>query len=112
MALMSFLDTIPNGNENDWNTWDMQDLIDDTNAKTPERITPAMEAQLIKVELDFGEQCQHLSSVQGIFQAVLNTSVLDNIDSMIDSFPFSRAIKILRDHFEFVFERGTEVIHV
>jgi hypothetical protein len=52
MAFMSFIDTIPYCNENDWNTWDMQDLIDDTNANTPGRITPAMEAQLIKVELD------------------------------------------------------------
>ena len=62
MALMSFLDTIPDCNNNDWNTWDMQDLIDDTNANTPGRITPAMAAQLIKVELDFGEHCQHWSS--------------------------------------------------
>ena len=59
MALMSFLDTIPECTDVDWNTWDMQRLIDATNAKTPGRITPVMEAQLIKVELDLGEHCQH-----------------------------------------------------
>jgi hypothetical protein len=59
MALMSFLDTIPLCTDVDWNTWDMQNLIDQTNAKRPGRITPAMAAQLIKVELDLGEYCSH-----------------------------------------------------
>jgi hypothetical protein len=55
MALMSFLDTIPQCTEVDWNTWDMQARIDTTNAKTTRRINPSMEAQLLKVELDLGE---------------------------------------------------------
>ena len=105
MALMSFLDTIPESTDVDWNTWDMQVLIDATNAKTPGRITPAMGAQLLKVELDLGEHCQHWSSVQRtlfsvLSQAVSNTSVLDNIDSSTDSFPFPRAMKIFRDRFD------------
>ena len=48
MALMQFLDSIPQCTEDDWDGWDMQDLIDDTNAKLPGRITPVMEAQLLK----------------------------------------------------------------
>ena len=111
MALMSFLDTIPECTDVDWNTWDMQRLIDATNAKTPGRITPVMEAQLIKVELDLGEHCQHWSSVQRtlfsvLSQAVSNTSVLDNIDSSTDSFPFSRAMKIFRDRFDLFLNAG------
>ena len=111
MALMSFLDTIPVCTDVDWNTWDMQHLIDATNAKTPGRITPAMEAQLLKVELDFGEHCQHWSSVQRtlfsvLSQAVSNTSVFDNIDSSTDSFPFSRAMKIFRDRFDLFLNAG------
>ena len=47
MALMSFLDKIPNCTEVDWNTWDMQDLINATNAKKPGRIDPDMEARLL-----------------------------------------------------------------
>ena len=61
MALMSFLDKIPNCTEVDWNTWDMQDLINATNAKKPGRIDPDMEARLLKVEIDLGEHCQHWS---------------------------------------------------
>ena len=57
MALMQFLDSIPQCTEDDWDGWDMQDLIDDTNAKLPGRITPVMEAHLLKVELDLGEHC-------------------------------------------------------
>ncbi len=55
MALMSFLDTIPKCPEVDWNTWDMQARIDTADAKTPRRINPSMEAQLLKVDLDLGE---------------------------------------------------------
>ena len=111
MALMSFLDTIPECTDVDWNTWDMQVLIDATNAKTPGRITPAMGAQLLKVELDLGEHCQHWSSVQRtlfsvLSEAVSNTSVLDNIDSSTDSFPFSRAMKIFRDRFDLFLSAG------
>jgi hypothetical protein len=63
----------------------MHALIDTTNAKTPGRITPAMEAQLLKVELDLGEYFQYWSSVQRslflvLSQAVSNSSVLVNID--------------------------------
>ena len=93
---MSFLDTIPECTDVDWNAWDMEALIDANNAKTPGRITgtPAMGAQLLKVELDLGEYCQHCSSVQRtlflvLSQAVSNTSALDNNDSSNDSFPFS-----------------------
>jgi hypothetical protein len=64
MVLMSFLDTVSYCNNNDWDTWDMQDLIDNSNANTPGRITLAMAVQLIKVLLDLGEHCQHWSSVQ------------------------------------------------
>ncbi len=71
----------------------MQALIDAIDTKTPGRITPAMEAQLLKVELDLCEHCQHWSSVQHslfsvLSQAVSNTSVLDKIDSSSNSFPF------------------------
>ena len=74
MALMSFLDTIPECTDVDWNTWDMQRLIDATNAKTPGRITPVMEAQLIQVELNLGELCQRWSSVQRTLFSVLSSS--------------------------------------
>ncbi len=92
MALMPFLDKIPNCTEVDWNTWDMQDLINATNAK--KHIDPDMEARLHKVEIDLGEHCQHWSSVQRtlvsvLSQAIINTSVLDSIDSSSDSFSFS-----------------------
>jgi hypothetical protein len=108
---MSFLDTIPECTDVDWNTWDMQVLIDATNAKTLGRITPAMEAQLLKVELDLGEHCQHWSSVQKtlfsvLSHAVSSTFVLDNIDSSTNSFPFSRAIKIFRDRFDLFLNAG------
>jgi hypothetical protein len=64
----------------------MQDLIDYTDTNTRGHITPAMEEQLIKIKLDFGEHCQHWSSVQRtlfsvLSQAVSNISVLDNMDS-------------------------------
>ncbi len=59
MALMSFLDKISNCTEVDWNTWDMQDLINATNAKKPGRFDSVMEALLLKVEIDLGEHCQH-----------------------------------------------------
>jgi hypothetical protein len=39
-------------------------------------------------------------------QAVSNTSVLDNIDSSTDSFPFSRAMKIFRDRFDLFLNVG------
>ncbi len=56
MALISFLDIIPECTDINWNTRDMQDLIDATNSKTPPagRITPTMRPQLLKVELDLG----------------------------------------------------------
>ena len=64
MASLRFLDFIPECNEEDWDKWDMQDLINDTNAKRPGRITPTMEAQLLKVESDLGEFCHHWTFAQ------------------------------------------------
>jgi len=101
MAHMQYLDVIPSCQEGDWDQWDMQKLINDTNAKTPGRISPAMEAQLLKVELDLGEHCQHWKFVQQTLftqlnQALENKTVLFSIDISSDSFPFSRAMKILR----------------
>ncbi len=87
---MSFLDTITECTDVDWNTWDMQVLINATNAKTPGRITPAMAAvKLLKVEFELGKHCQHWASIQRtlfsvLTQAVSNTSILDNIDSSTD----------------------------
>ena len=109
MAFMQFLEIIPECNEQDWDQWEMQDLINDTNAKRPGRITPTMEAQLIKVEIDLGEFCHHWTFAQQalfnqLLQALEDPSILDDIDVSSDAFPFSRAMKRLRDQFELFFE--------
>ena len=106
MAFMQFLEIIPECNEQDWDQWEMQDLINDTNAKRPGRITPTMEAQLIKVEIDLGEFCHHWTFAQQalfnqLLQALEDPSILDDIDVSSDAFPFSRAMK---NQFELFFE--------
>jgi hypothetical protein len=105
MADMQFLEVIPDCNEQDWNQWDMQDLIDDTNVKRPGRITPTMAGQLLKVELDLGEYCHHWTFAQQslfsqLLQAMEDSSILDGIHVSSDAFPFSRGMKRLRDKFE------------
>ncbi len=95
----------------------MQNLIDQTNANRPGRITPSVwprswpksESSSILVN-----SCSHWSSVQRtlfsvLSQAVTSLSVLDNIDSSSDSFPFSQAVNFLGSIWYF-FERGTEFI--
>jgi hypothetical protein len=101
MALMLFIDTIPECAGVDWNTSDMQDLVDATYTETPARNTPAMGAKLLKVALDLGEHFQHWASVQRnlfsvLSQAVSNTSAHDNVDCSTDSIPFSRSMKMDR----------------
>ncbi len=41
-----------------------RDPINPTNTKKPKRIDPDMEALLLKVETDLGENSQHWSSIQ------------------------------------------------
>ena len=109
MGFMQLFDSIPECNEQNWDQWDMQKLIDETNAKRPGRITPAMEAQLLKVEIDLGEYCHNWTfAQQALFnqlsQALEDPSILDNIDVSSDAFSYSRAMKMLRDQYELFLE--------
>mmetsp|Transcript_62365 Transcript_62365/g.167309 ORF Transcript_62365/g.167309 Transcript_62365/m.167309 type:complete len:83 (+) Transcript_62365:162-410(+) len=50
MAYMQFLIRIPQNTAVDWDEWDIEVLIDETNAQFPGRITPFMAAHLLQVE--------------------------------------------------------------
>ena len=111
MALMSFLDEIPNCGSHDWNAWQMSDLIDDTNANSANRLTPSMEAALIEIELQLGEHYTIWGGIQRtLFQSLIasveNKSVFDSIEASTDYFYFSRACKIFRDRYDLYLASG------
>ena len=111
MGLMSFLDVIPTCGPHDWDQWQMDQLILNTNAKFPNRITPAMNASLLAIEVDLAEHFGIWGAIQrtlfnSLNSAVENKSVFNSIDAHSDYFCFSRAMKIFRDRFDLFLNSG------
>ena len=111
MGIMSFLDNIPTCGPQDWDQWDMDDLVNDTNAKYPNRITPAMRAALIEVESQLAEHFNIWGGIQRtLFQSLIASvetkSVFNSINAYEDFFCFSRACKIFRDRYDLYLSSG------
>ena len=108
---MSFLDEVPKCGPSNWNQWDMNNLVDATNAKFPNRISAEMKAELVEVELQVGESWGPWGAIQRtLFQslssAIERKSILNSINAHGDCFCYSRAMKMFRDRFDMYLESG------
>ena len=108
---MSFLDEVPKCGSSNWNQWDMNNLVDATNAKFPNRISPEMKAELLDVEAQVGESWGPWGAIQRtLFQslssAVERKTILNSINAHGDCFCYSRAMKLFRDRFDMYLESG------
>ena len=71
MGKMSFLHKIPECSSSDWNQLDMETLIDETNVKFPNSVSPQMKAELLDVEANLGEYWGPWGAIQlTLFQSL------------------------------------------
>jgi hypothetical protein len=111
MGYMSFLDTIPTCGSADWDQWDMQDLINETNTNHPDRITPTMESALLELERQLSMLYLIWGAIQRtLFQSLVssvgNQAVFHSINSFEDFVCFSRAFKKFRDRYDLYLASG------
>ncbi len=102
MNSMAFLDQVPKCGSSNWNQWNMNDLVDATNANFPNRISPEMKAELLDVEVQVGESWGPWGAIQrtllqSLSSAVERKSILnsESINAHTDCFCYNHAMKRL-----------------